>query len=63
MRTRKLGRTELEIPVICFGAWAIGGWWWGAADDEQSLAALGAALESGTNAIDTAPVYGFGHSE
>ncbi|HJO25770.1 MAG TPA: aldo/keto reductase [Planctomycetota bacterium] len=63
MRTRTLGRTELEIPVICFGAWAIGGWWWGGAQDERSLGALAAALDSGTNAFDTAPVYGFGRSE
>jgi aryl-alcohol dehydrogenase-like predicted oxidoreductase len=63
MRTRNLGRTDLEVPVICFGAWAIGGWWWGGAEDDRSEAALAAALECGSNAFDTAPVYGFGRSE
>lgn len=63
MQTRRLGRSNLELPVICFGAWAIGGWAWGGADDEAAKGALDAALGVGMNAIDTAPVYGFGHSE
>lgn len=63
MLTRTLGRSELELPVICFGAWAIGGWAWGGSDDPAAREALDVALEVGMNAIDTAPVYGFGHSE
>jgi aryl-alcohol dehydrogenase-like predicted oxidoreductase len=63
MRFRKLGRTELRLPEVSFGAWAIGGWYWGGSDDERSVAALHAALEAGSTAIDTAPVYGFGRSE
>lgn len=49
--------------MVVFGAWAIGGWYWGGTDDEQAIRALHAAIDLGLNAIDTAPVYGFGHSE
>lgn len=63
MQRRKLGRTNLEVPVVCFGAWAIGGWYWGGSDDRAAVDALRAALDAGVNAFDTAPVYGFGHSE
>jgi aryl-alcohol dehydrogenase-like predicted oxidoreductase len=66
MRARKLGRSELEVPVVVFGAWAIGGWEWGGRDAESDRAAVAAmqrALEVGMTAIDTAPIYGFGHSE
>lgn len=63
MQHRKLGRTSLELPIISFGAFAIGGWYWGGTDDESAIAAIHAALDAGMNAIDTAPVYGFGHSE
>jgi len=63
MRTHELGGSTLQVPNVSFGAWAIGGWYWGGADDEASLAALRAALNAGTTAIDTAPIYGFGRSE
>ena len=63
MRTRTLGASGLRVPVVSFGAWALGGWTWGGTDDARSLAALDAALEAGISAVDTAPVYGFGHSE
>ena len=67
MQTRTLGRTGLEISVVGFGAWAIGGggwdWGWGPQDDADSIAAIRRALELGVNWIDTAPVYGFGRSE
>ena len=56
----------MAITPIGFGAWAIGGDWefgWGAQDDAQSIAAIHRALELGVNWIDTAPVYGLGHSE
>src|SRR5438270_13208963 len=67
MKTRKLGNSDLEITAIGFGAWAIGGsGWafsWGPQEDNDSIAAIHAAMDSGINWIDTAAVYGLGHSE
>jgi aryl-alcohol dehydrogenase-like predicted oxidoreductase len=67
METRKLGNSDLNITRIGFGAWAIGGpGWefaWGPQDDSDSIAAIHRALELGVNWIDTAAVYGLGHSE
>lgn len=63
MQRRKLGQSELELPAVVFGAYALGGGQWGAVDDAESEAAVHAALDAGMNAFDTAPVYGFGHSE
>jgi aryl-alcohol dehydrogenase-like predicted oxidoreductase len=63
MEYRKLGSSSLEVPTISFGAWAIGGWYWGGAEDAVSIEALRVALDEGITAFDTAPVYGFGHSE
>jgi len=67
VRTAILGRTGLEITRVGLGAWAIGGgnwdWGWGAQDDEESVAAIGRALELGVDWIDTAAQYGLGHSE
>jgi len=67
LKTTQLGRTGLEITRVGFGAWAIGGggweFGWGPQDDNQSIAAMNRALELGVNWIDTAPVYGLGHSE
>jgi len=67
MNRRLLGGTGLEISVVGFGAWAIGGggweWGWGPQDDADSIAAIERALELGVNWIDTAPIYGFGRSE
>jgi aryl-alcohol dehydrogenase-like predicted oxidoreductase len=63
---RKLGRSGPEITTVGFGAWAAGGPWkfgWGAQSDEDSIAAMQRALELGCNWIDTAAVYGLGHSE
>lgn len=64
---RRLGRTDMHITPVGFGAWAIGGpGWvggWGAQDDAQSIAAIRHAVERGINWIDTAPIYGLGHSE
>jgi aryl-alcohol dehydrogenase-like predicted oxidoreductase len=59
---RPLGRTGFEVSAISFGAWAIGGSW-GTVDDEESMRALHAAADAGTNFIDTADVYGDGRSE
>ena len=66
MNTKTLGHSDLNITRIGFGAWAIGGDWqfgWGAQEDEASVAAIHRALELGINWIDTAAVYGLGHSE
>ena len=66
MKTKVLGNSDLAITPIGFGAWAIGGDWefgWGAQDDAQSIAAIHRALERGVNWIDTAAIYGLGHSE
>ena len=63
MEYRTLGRTGWDISVVGFGAWAIGGDAWGATDDSASLAALNRALDLGVNFVDTADVYGDGHSE
>ncbi len=62
MQYRPLGRTGHLASTIGFGAWAIGGTW-GKVDDAQSMAALHAAVDAGVNFIDTADVYGDGHSE
>lgn len=66
MRTKVLGNSDLAITAVGFGAWAVGGDWefgWGAQDDAQSIAAIHRALELGVNWIDTAAIYGLGHSE
>jgi len=63
MRYRWLGSTGLSISEVGFGAWAIGGAWWGPQDDTDSRLALHQALDMGCNFIDTAWVYGNGHSE
>jgi len=67
METRKLGNSDLKITPVGYGAWAIGGsGWdfaWGHQDDADSIAAIHRALELGANWIDTAAVYGIGHSE
>jgi len=64
---RQLGTTDLHITRVGFGTWAAGGggyaFGWGPQDDDQSIAAMNRALELGVNWIDTAPVYGLGHSE
>ncbi|MGH9584555.1 MAG: aldo/keto reductase [Bryobacteraceae bacterium] len=64
---RKLGNSDLEITPIGVGAWAMGGggWQfsWGEQNDSDSIAAIRAALDAGVNWIDTAAVYGLGHSE
>jgi aryl-alcohol dehydrogenase-like predicted oxidoreductase len=67
MHTRHLGNSDLKITPIGVGAWAMGGGdWafsWGRQEDDQSIAAIHAALDEGVNWIDTAAVYGLGHSE
>ncbi len=67
MKPRRLGNTDMEITPIGFGAWAIGGggyqFGWGPQNDEQSISAIHRALDLGMNWVDTAAVYGLGHSE
>jgi aryl-alcohol dehydrogenase-like predicted oxidoreductase len=65
--TRQLGTTDMNITRVGFGAWATGGGgWsfsWGPQDDDESIAAINRAIELGVNWIDTAAIYGLGHSE
>lgn len=63
METRKLGKTEIRVSEIAFGAWAIGGWMWGGSDSKDAVNAIEAAIDNGMTTIDTASVYGFGLSE
>ncbi|HEX9005012.1 MAG TPA: aldo/keto reductase [Blastocatellia bacterium] len=67
MQTRQLGNSDLQITPLGIGAWAMGGAGWAFAwsgqDDNESIAAIHAALDAGMNWIDTAAVYGLGHSE
>src|ERR1700679_72814 len=63
MKQRQLGKTNLSISEIGYGAWGIGGTMWIGASDKESLVALHRAIELGVNFIDTALVYGNGHSE
>ena len=66
MQRRQLSYTDLKLTTIGLGTWAIGGPWqfgWGPQDDDEAIAAILTALDEGINWIDTAPVYGCGHSE
>ena len=66
VNTRRLGQSGPELSTVGFGAWAIGGPWrfgWGDVDDDDSVAAIRHAIELGVNWVDTAAVYGLGHSE
>src|SRR5260370_40980189 len=67
MRTTKLGNSDMQITLLGIGAWAMGGggwaYGWGPQNDRESIAAIHAALDAGINWIDTAAVYGLGHSE
>jgi aryl-alcohol dehydrogenase-like predicted oxidoreductase len=63
MRYRRLGRTDIEVSEIGYGAWGIGGAQWGGADDDESVQALHRAIDLGLNFIDTALAYGDGRSE
>ena len=67
METKTFGNTDMKITRIGFGAWAIGGgnweYGWGPQDDKQAIGAIQCSIENGMNWIDTAAVYGLGHSE
>src|ERR687894_194645 len=63
MQRRVLGGSGFEISTIGLGTWAVGGHLWGGQDDAASIDAIHAAMDHGINWIDTAPIYGSGHSE
>jgi aryl-alcohol dehydrogenase-like predicted oxidoreductase len=60
---KQLGASDLQLPVVSFGAWAIGGWMWGGTDDQAAVRAIQKGVDLGVTCIDTAPAYGMGHSE
>lgn len=60
---KKLPGTDILLSPITYGAFAIGGWFWGGTDDTDAVKAIETALDNGITTIDTAPVYGMGHSE
>ena len=62
-KAANVAETPLTVSRIGLGTWAIGGWMWGGTDDQESVNTIRAAVERGINLIDTAPAYGFGHSE
>ena len=64
MKYVKVGKTDIEVSVLCFGSWGLGGGTsWADTDDERSIALVREAIDSGITLVDTAPVYGTGHSE
>ena len=63
MNYNKLGKSDVEVTELAFGAWAIGGWLWGGADSDEAIKAIETAVDNGMTTIDTAAVYGFGLSE
>lgn len=63
MQKVQLGKSDLQVSPIVYGAWAIGGWMWGGTDDELAMEAMKAGYDLGVTSIDTAPIYGLGHSE
>jgi aryl-alcohol dehydrogenase-like predicted oxidoreductase len=63
METKKLGNSDVNVSILAFGAWAIGGWQWGGSDTKEAIRAIETAEDNGMTSIDTAPVYGFGLSE
>jgi aryl-alcohol dehydrogenase-like predicted oxidoreductase len=63
METVRIKGIPMAVSRIGLGTWAMGGWQWGGTDDDESVRTIHAALDQGINLIDTAPAYGFGHSE
>jgi len=63
MEYRELGKSNVKVTPLAFGAWAIGGWMWGGADKEDAISAIRSSIDLGITTIDTAPIYGFGLSE
>jgi aryl-alcohol dehydrogenase-like predicted oxidoreductase len=63
MEHLKIAGLPFDASRIALGTWAIGGWMWGGSDEKDAIATIHHALDLGINLVDTAPVYGFGHSE
>ena len=63
MEYRRLGTSDLEISAVTLGAWGIGGFMWGGQDDDDAIDAIRRSIDLGVSSIDTAPIYGTGHSE
>lgn len=63
MEHKTLGKSDIKVSELAFGAWAIGGWMWGGADSKDAIRAIDTAVDHGMTTIDTAAVYGFGLSE
>ncbi|WP_299779414.1 aldo/keto reductase [uncultured Formosa sp.] len=63
MEFRTLGKSDLKLSAITFGSWAAGGWMWGGTEQNDAVKAIQSAFDYGVTTIDTAPIYGMGHSE
>jgi aryl-alcohol dehydrogenase-like predicted oxidoreductase len=63
MQSRQLGQSSVSVSPVIFGAWAIGGWMWGGNEESDSIDAIRASIDHGVTTIDTAAIYGQGHSE
>jgi aryl-alcohol dehydrogenase-like predicted oxidoreductase len=63
MQPRQLGKSNVKVTPVVFGAWAVGGWMWGGTEERESLEAIRASLDAGATTIDTAAIYGMGYSE
>jgi aryl-alcohol dehydrogenase-like predicted oxidoreductase len=63
MEYKTLGKSDVKVSELAFGAWAIGGWMWGGADSKDAIKAIETSIDHGMTTIDTAAVYGFGLSE
>ena len=63
MEYRKIGKSNLELSTVTFGAWAAGGWMWGGTERSDAVKAIQASYDLGVTSIDTAPIYGQGTSE
>jgi aryl-alcohol dehydrogenase-like predicted oxidoreductase len=63
MELKRLGRSNVHVTPVAFGAWAIGGWMWGGAERKDAIRAIRKSVDLGITTIDTAPTYGFGLSE
>jgi len=63
MEARQLGKSDVLVSAVTFGAWAIGGWMWGGTDEKAAIEAIHRAYDLGVTSIDTAAIYGYGLSE